>query len=172
MADRIDRLLSDYYSGRLQNKVTDRIIEIETSTNNDENIGGGRAQNKHSRPVDDMIIRKEQDVVLNKCRADLNYVTRLVKRIEDSFDPDVRNVVKFHFDKRLGQDWLAIESLTGIGTRQGQRYVNWFKREVGNVFWYDKGKEQATNFIKKEATMDDLAEITSLIKNRLKTVDN
>ena len=172
MADRIDKLLYDYYSGRLHSKVNNRIREIETPTNNDENIGGGRAQNKHIRPVDDMLIRKEQDVVLNKCRADLIYATRLVKRIEDSFDPDICNVVKLHFDKRLGQDWLAIESVTGISTRQGQRYVNWFKREVGNVFWYDKGKEQTTNFIKKEATIDDLAEITSLIKQRLKTVDN
>lgn len=172
MADRVDKLLYDYYSGRLQRKVNDRIREIETPTNNDENIGGGRAQNKHTRPVDDMIIRKEQDVVLNKCRADLTYATRLVTRIESSFDAEICNVVKLHFDKRLGKDWFAIESVTGISTRQGQRYVNWFKREVGNIFWYDKGKEQTTNFIKKEATINDLAEITSLIKQRLETVDN
>lgn len=171
MADRIDKFLTDYYSGWLQQKVKDRIIEIETPVNDDENQGGGRAQNKHIRPVDDMIIRKEQDVVLNKCQSDLDYATRLVKRIEDTFTPEIRHVIKLHFDKRLCQDWLSIESVTGIGVRQGQRYVNWFKREVGNVFWHDKGREQAENFIKKDATIDDLAEITSLIKNRLKAVD-
>lgn len=149
MADRVDKLLYDYYSGRLQCKVNDRIREIETPTNDDENIGGGRAQNKHTRPVDDMIIRKEQDVVLNKCRADLTYATRLVPRIENSFEAEICNVVKLHFDKRLGQDWLAIESVTGISTRQGQRYVIGLKGKLATYSGTTKVRNKPQILLRK-----------------------
>lgn len=173
MADRIDKFLEDYYSGRKHKLVSDRILEIETPDSYDENQGGGRAQNKHVRPVDDLIIRKEQDVLLNQLRADLNYATRTVGRIEKTFSVETVNIIRLHFDKRLDNDWFSIEDQTGISARQGQRYVNWFKREIGNIFWHDKDKETTENFIQKKATVEELAIITKLISERLTApVDN
>ncbi|MBZ5995365.1 DUF722 domain-containing protein [Leuconostoc gelidum subsp. gasicomitatum] len=172
MADKIDKLLSDYYSGYLLDAVRNRTTELETPVSNDENIGGGRAQNKHTRPVDDLLIRKEEDIVLNKCRADLSYAAKLVTGIERSFSWEIQRIVRLHYDKRLDYDWMAIEDRTAISARQGQRYVQWFKREVGNVFWYDSDKKTSVNFIKHKATLDDLQDITSLIKTRLNAVDN
>ena len=167
MADNIDKFLEDYYSGRKHKLVSERIHEIETPDSYDENQGGGRAQNKQTRPVDDLIIRKDEDALLNELRSDLNYAMRVVGRIEKSFTPEMVNVVRLRFDKRLGNDWFSIEEQTGISARQGQRYVSWFKREVGNIIWHDKDKKTTENLILNKATTKELAAITELIRQRL-----
>ncbi|MCT3050382.1 DUF722 domain-containing protein, partial [Leuconostoc mesenteroides] len=41
MADRIDRYLSDYYSGVIDMQIKLRKIELQTPETVDENIGGG-----------------------------------------------------------------------------------------------------------------------------------
>ncbi|MEE8831671.1 MAG: RinA family protein [Leuconostoc gelidum] len=67
MTDRVDRILRDYFSGRLKLKIDQRIYEIRHEPGQvDENIGGVKAENKHTRPLEDMMIRIESDPLLKK----------------------------------------------------------------------------------------------------------
>lgn len=61
MADRIDRYLSDYYSGVIDMQIKLRKIELQTPETIDENIGGGTAQNKENRVLDNQIIIEERE---------------------------------------------------------------------------------------------------------------
>lgn len=94
MADRIDSILRDYFSGRLDLKIKQREYEIRNDHGPiDENIGGGKALNKHTRPVEDMRIRIDEDT----------YLKNLMKQKEDierwiaTFEPEKQKVVRYYY---------------------------------------------------------------------------
>ncbi|GDZ84464.1 DUF722 domain-containing protein [Leuconostoc citreum] len=94
MADRIDSILRDYFSGRLELKIKQREYEIRNDRGpTDENIGGGKALNKHNRPVEDMRIRIDED----------GYYKKLMKQKEDierwiaTFEPEKQKVVRYYY---------------------------------------------------------------------------
>ncbi|MGR8823544.1 DUF722 domain-containing protein [Leuconostoc citreum] len=94
MADRIDSILRDYFSGRLDLKINQREYEIRNDRGpSDENIGGGKALNKHNRPVEDMRIRIDED----------RYLKKLMKQKEDielwiaTFEPEKQKVVRYYY---------------------------------------------------------------------------
>ncbi|WP_238335404.1 RinA family protein [Weissella paramesenteroides] len=42
MADKIDHLLTDYFTGQLEANIKLRKLELSHHTNHDDNVGGGR----------------------------------------------------------------------------------------------------------------------------------
>lgn len=66
MADQNDKVLTEYFTGVLQMKINMRKRELQINSEVDENVGGGRAQNKQARPLDNMLIRFERDPLLVK----------------------------------------------------------------------------------------------------------
>ncbi|MCM6769038.1 RinA family protein [Weissella paramesenteroides] len=45
MADKIDHLLTDYFTGQLEANIKLRKLELSYHNDHDDNIGGGRMQN-------------------------------------------------------------------------------------------------------------------------------
>ena len=68
MADRLDKLLSDYFTGRLATNIRLRKMELQFNSDRtpDENIGGGRKQNDYNNPVELRMIREQRDTQLQQ----------------------------------------------------------------------------------------------------------
>lgn len=64
MADKVDKLLTDYFTGDLQRKISMRVDMLNTVQEIDENTGGGRAQYKYSNAVENKMITEESDAEL------------------------------------------------------------------------------------------------------------
>lgn len=129
MADRIDSILRDYFSGRLELKIKQREYELRNERGpTDENIGGGRAQNKQSRPVDDMLIRLEKDVLLQK----------LIKQKEDlerwiaTFEPEKQKVVAYYYSSK-SVTWLKVAQQFHISESTARSYRVDVKHILGAV---------------------------------------
>ena len=60
MADVLDKVLSDYFTGRLEANIELRKMEIQYNVNRtpDENIGGGRKQNDYNNTIELRILQK------------------------------------------------------------------------------------------------------------------
>lgn len=94
MADRIDSILRDYFSGRLDLKIKQRKYEIRNDRGpTEENIGGCKALNKHGRPLDDMMIRLESDKTLQVLTKQKEDVERWIA----TFQSDKQKVVKYYY---------------------------------------------------------------------------
>ena len=63
MADKLDKVLSDYFTGVLDTNIELRKLELKIDFDRtpDENIGGGRKQNDYNNPVESAMIREQQD---------------------------------------------------------------------------------------------------------------
>ncbi|MCP1275483.1 DUF722 domain-containing protein [Leuconostoc citreum] len=98
MADRIDSILRDYFSGRLELKIKQREYEIRNDRGpTDENIGGGKALNKHLRPLDDMIIRLESDPLLKQMNKQKDDIERWIA----TFEVDKQKVVESYYSNKI-----------------------------------------------------------------------
>jgi RinA family phage transcriptional activator len=129
MADRIDSILRDYFSGRLDLKIKQREYEIRHDTGPvDENIGGGRAQNKQARPLDDMMIRLESDKKLQmliKQKED-------VKRWIATFEPDKQKVVAYYYASK-SVTWVKVAQQFHIGESTAKSWRVEVKHILGAV---------------------------------------
>ena len=63
MADKLDHLLSYYFTGRLEMNMKMRKLELKYNFDRtpDENIGGGRKQNDYNNAVESSMIREQND---------------------------------------------------------------------------------------------------------------
>ncbi|WP_238692044.1 DUF722 domain-containing protein [Leuconostoc lactis] len=129
MADRIDSILRDYFSGRLDLKIRQREYELQNDTGPvDENIGGGRAQNKQARPLDDMMIRLESDKTLQmliKQKED-------VKRWIATFEPDKQKVVAYYYASK-SVTWVKVAQQFHIGESTAKSWRVEVKHILGAV---------------------------------------
>ena len=61
LADKVDRLLMAFFNGDLELAIKSRKKLLAVRHDIDENIGGGRAQNKYGNSVESMLIIQELD---------------------------------------------------------------------------------------------------------------
>ncbi|MER2094142.1 MAG: DUF722 domain-containing protein [Aerococcus urinaeequi] len=129
MADRVDSILRDYFSGRLNLRIKQREETIRYDSNEvDENIGGGRAQNKHTRPVEDMRIRLDED----------RYLNSLVKQKEDveswvaTFEKPKRDVVAYYYASK-SVTWVKVAQQFHISESTARSYRTEIKHILGAV---------------------------------------
>ena len=76
MADVLDKVLSDYFTGRLEANIELRKMEIQYNVNRtpDENIGGGRKQNDYNNPIELRMIKEQQDDQLQNWTLQKNII--------------------------------------------------------------------------------------------------
>ncbi|GDZ84758.1 hypothetical protein LCIT_20000 [Leuconostoc citreum] len=118
MADRIDSILRDYFSGRLDLKIKQREYEIRNDRGPaDENIGGGKALNKHNRPVEDMRIRIDED----RYRKSLMKQKEDIKRWIATFEPDKQKVVAYYYASK-SVTWVKVAKQFHISERTAQSW--------------------------------------------------
>jgi len=129
MADKTDALLTDYYSGVIDMKILLRRSELQWQPH-DENIGGGRAQNKHTRPVDDLIIKYESDNILHELVKQRD----AIKRLETTFSEETKQVVQMHYDRRERLSWVVISMRMNLSERTCRTYQKSFKDSVAEAF--------------------------------------
>lgn len=129
MADRIDSILRDYFSGRLDLKIKQREYEIRNDRGPvDENIGGGKALNKHNRPVEDMRIRIDED----------RYYKKLMKQKEDverwiaTFEPEKQKVVRYYYASKA-VTWTNVAQQFHIAESTARSYRVEVKHILGSV---------------------------------------
>jgi len=135
VADRIDQLLSDYFSGKIDMQIKLRKMELQTPLVHDENIGGGRAQNKHIRPVDDKMIREDEDTVLHELYK-LNDQQKSITDILATFDIELVRMVNLRYDRRRKKnEWQHIALIFNADESTCRRKMRKFKKEFGNKFW-------------------------------------
>lgn len=129
MADRIDSILRDYFSGRLELKINQREYEIRNDRGpTDENIGGGKALNKHNRPVEDMRIRIDEDRYLSK----LNKQKEDVERWIATFEPEKQKVVRYYYASKA-VTWTKVAQQFHIAESTARAYRVEVKHILGAV---------------------------------------
>lgn len=135
MADKIDALLSDYFSGKIDMQIKLRKLELKTSLVHDENIGGGKAQNKHVRPVDDMLIREDEDTVLHELYK-LRDQQQMIKDVLSTFDAELVRMASLRYDRRKKKnEWKHIAVIFNADESTCRKKVRKFKNEFNNKFW-------------------------------------
>lgn len=158
MADKIDKILRNYFTGRLDLMIKQRTDELKNvhvddedkylpvvkkdkltgemytdwkkvfSRSEDDNIGGGRAQNKHTRPLEDMMIRLEGDPVLNR----LNKQKEDVERWLATFEPDKQKVVAYYYASK-SVTWVKVAQQFHISESTARAYRVEVKHILGAV---------------------------------------
>jgi len=104
MADNYSKLLSQYFSGKLNTMIRMRTIDLKHTNKPDENVGGGRAQNKKNNVNDDMLIKIEEDDLLCKWRHQFEMIEMWL----NTFDDEHVEVMRAHYGPcRLSWDVVA-----------------------------------------------------------------
>ncbi|KAA8457505.1 DUF722 domain-containing protein [Weissella paramesenteroides] len=123
MADVLDKVLSDYFTGRLEANIKSRKMEIQYNVNRtpDENIGGGRKQNDYNNPIELRMIKEQQDEQLQ------NWI--LQKNIIDVFYPTAVDYQQRVLKARYGlhESWIDIALAEHVEIRTVIRWRDDFK---------------------------------------------
>ncbi|MGR8824916.1 DUF722 domain-containing protein [Leuconostoc mesenteroides] len=130
MADKTDELLTNYYSGVIDMKILLRRSELQWQPHDDDNIGGGRAINKVTRPLDDLIAKYETDSILHE----LTKQRDAIKRLETTFSEETRQIVQMHYDRRERLSWVVISLRMNLSERTCRTYQKTFKDSVVQTF--------------------------------------
>ncbi|WP_349515603.1 DUF722 domain-containing protein [Leuconostoc suionicum] len=130
MADKTDELLTNYYSGVIDMKILLRRSELQWQPHDDDNIGGGRAINKVTRPLDDLIAKYEADSILHE----LTKQRDAIKRLETTFSEETRQIVQMHYDRRERLSWVIISLRMNLSERTCRTYQKTFKDSVAQTF--------------------------------------
>lgn len=130
MADKTDDLLTNYYSGVIDMKILLRRSELQWQPHDDDNIGGGRAINKVTRPLDDLIAKYETDSILHE----LTKQRDAIKRLETTFSEETRQIVQMHYDRRERLSWVVISLRMNLSERTCRTYQKTFKDSVAQTF--------------------------------------
>ncbi len=129
MADKTDELLTNYYSGVIDTKILLRRSELQWQPHDDDNIGGGRAINKISRPFDDLVIKYEADSILHE----LTKQRDAIKRLEATFSEETKQIVQMHYDRRERLSWVVISLRMNLSERTCRSYKKAFKDSVSEA---------------------------------------
>ena len=123
MADMLDKVLGDYFTGRLEANIKLRKMEIQYNVNRtpDENIGGGRKQNDYNNPIELRMIKEQQDDQLQ------NWIMQ--KNIIDIFYPTAVDYQQRVLEARYGmrKSWIDIALAEHVEIRTVIRWRDDFK---------------------------------------------
>ncbi|MGB2540546.1 DUF722 domain-containing protein [Leuconostoc suionicum] len=129
MADKTDELLTNYYSGVIDMKILLRRSELQWQPH-DDNIGGGKAENRISRPSENLTIKYEADSILHE----LTKQRDAIKRLETTFSEETRQIVQMHYDRRERLSWVVISLRMNLSERTCRTYQKTFKDSVAQTF--------------------------------------
>ena len=123
MADTLDHLLSDYFTGRLEANIELRKLELRYMKNGvpDENIGGGRKQNDYNNPVEAAMIKEERDDKLQTWLLQKEIVSVFFGLAIDNH----QRILKARYGN--GLSWVAIAQQEHVDVRTCIRWRDDFK---------------------------------------------
>ena len=124
MADKLDHLLSDYFTGKLAMNMKMRRLEMQYHNNHDENIGGGRMQNNLNRVAEMDMIYIDSDPKL-KLYA---YQKEVLETILAVMPDNVIRVVKAYYGDK--KSWIAISIDEHVDERTVRSWRDKYKEEL------------------------------------------
>lgn len=123
MADRYDKMLKQFFSGGLDVQIKTREAMLRgNKATRDENIGGGRAQNKQFNRIENTLIKIEMD-------DDLSQLKRQKKGIQmcvDMFSDEHKEVFYQYYRNQL--TWQNIAQLHFINESTARRWRDELKK--------------------------------------------
>lgn len=128
MADKTDGLLIDYYSGVIDMKILLRRAELQWQPHEEQ--VGGRALNKQTRPLEDLMVKYEADSILHE----LTKQRDAIKRLETTFNEETKQIVQMHYDRRERLSWVVISMRINLSERTCRTYQKTFKDSVAEAF--------------------------------------
>lgn len=116
MADKIDKLFTEYFSGDIEKNIAIRKFELRTVQTADENIGGSRVENVNNEKakVEGVLIKEYEDQELNLLQARYNAVHDF---IVDN-DLELVNMLDYYYDERKHYVWPKVARLVFKSERQ------------------------------------------------------
>lgn len=122
MADKYDKMLENYFLGNYPNLIQIRILELSVSNNTDENVGGGKAQFKYDKTIENKLARYEQDEQL----AELRSQEFLIKTWFTVLCPERQQVIRDRYRNRH-MSWKQIATAGNITERTARKWRDDFK---------------------------------------------
>ena len=124
MADKLDHLLSDYFTGKLESEMKLRKLELQYHNNHDENVGGGRMQNNLTRVAETTMIHIESDPKLQLYA----YQKEIIETVLSIMPNNVIRVVKSFYGSK--NSWITISMNENVDERTCVRWRDDFKNEL------------------------------------------
>lgn len=124
MADKLDHLLTDYFSCKLESEMRLRKLELQYHNNHDENVGGGRMQNNLTRVAETTMIHIESDPKLQLYAFQKEIIETVLSIMPDNV---VRVVKSFYGSKN---SLIAISMDEHISERTVRAWRDDFKNEL------------------------------------------
>ncbi|QDJ58363.1 DUF722 domain-containing protein [Weissella hellenica] len=121
MADKIDHLLTDYFTGKLDVDIKIRKLELSYHSNDDENIGGGRMQNNIVRGAEITMQKLDDDYTLQR----LTYIKEVIGMMFDTQTETVQKIIQERYGRK--KSWLAVSMVVHIDERTALERRNEFK---------------------------------------------
>lgn len=132
MADKYDKILEKYFNGGLDIEIKMREQELRhPEVEVDENIGGGRAQNKRSYSVENTMMKIESDVRLNKLTEQRMAIIESI----NTFDQEHREILSQHYRQRISWDQIALIHHTDRST-----VIRWRDEFKDHLISWNHGK--------------------------------
>ena len=124
MADKVDKLLQNYFDGTMDKQIKAREMYLQFHNEIDENIGGGRAQNKYNNAVESKMITLERDYELSQ----LNHNKMIVELWLTGLCDDEYDVLQMHYGDR--ETWAKISMTLNRSVTSLQNWKREFKKTV------------------------------------------
>lgn len=124
MADKLDHLLSDYFTGKLESEMKLRKLELQYHNDHDENVGGGRMQNNLTRVAETTMIHIESDPKLQLYA----YQKEIIETVLSIMPDNVVRVLKAKYGQR--KNWVEIGMDESADYRTVIRWRDNFKNEL------------------------------------------
>jgi len=132
MADRIDKYFSDYYSGVIDMQIDLRKKELKLPVSIDENIGGGKAENKRNIQTENAMIIEESDYTLQSFIRDKEFMDSFLKMLID----EERALLALRYDRRRRRSWVQVSKMLNKSERQCYRDLDKIKDTYRNSLFY------------------------------------
>lgn len=124
MADKLDHLLTDYFSGMLESEMKLRKLELQYHNDHDENVGGGRMQNNLTRVAETTMIHIESDPKLQLYAYQKEIIETLLSVMPDN----VVRVVKAYYGSK--NSWITISMNEHVDEKTVRLWRDKYKNEL------------------------------------------
>ena len=124
MADKLDHILSDYFTGKLEANIKLRKLELSNYNNHDDNVGGGRMQNNIVRNTETTMLKVESDRLIQ----DWLYTSQVIDLMFALELDNVQRIIKARYGQR--RTWIDISMSEHVDVRTVIRWRDDFKNKL------------------------------------------
>lgn len=124
MADNIDHLLTDYFTGKLEANIKLRKLELSHHTDHDDNVGGGRMQNNIVRNTETTMLKVESDRLIQ----DWLYASQVIELMFALELDNVQRIIKARYGQR--RTWIDISMSDHVDVRTLSHWRDDFKNKL------------------------------------------